>query len=181
VTISIPAQTAYDEDYSETWMAENLNYIAAENSFCYDDKTANCAKYGRLYTWAAAMGKTESECGYGKRCGYALKDTVKGVCPDGWHLPSYMEWDDLIYAAGYSTLKAESWNGTDDYKFSVLPGGRFTLGGFAADEGDDAFFWTSTEDGIYDADHVAFVNNSGLEYVDKGYGYSVRCIKNKQD
>ena len=39
---------------SQIWMAQNLNY-EAENSFCYNDDPANCATYGRLYTWAAAM------------------------------------------------------------------------------------------------------------------------------
>ena len=38
----------------QTWMAENLNYDA-EGSVCYDNKPANCKKYGRLYNWATAM------------------------------------------------------------------------------------------------------------------------------
>ena len=62
-------------NYSETWMAENLNYETA-NSWCYGDKEENCAKYGRLYTWAAAME----------------------ACPTGWHLPSQDEWKELIVA-----------------------------------------------------------------------------------
>ena len=39
---------------SQTWMAENLNY-ETEGSFCYENKPANCKKYGRLYTWNAAL------------------------------------------------------------------------------------------------------------------------------
>ena len=46
----------------QTWMAENLNY-ETESSFCYNDSTEYCETYGRLYTWAAAVGKTEKECG----------------------------------------------------------------------------------------------------------------------
>ena len=42
----------------QTWMAENLNY-KTESSFCYNDSTEYCETYGRLYTWAAAVGKTE--------------------------------------------------------------------------------------------------------------------------
>ena len=34
---------------SRTWLAENLNY-AVENSWCYKDDSANCEKYGRLYS-----------------------------------------------------------------------------------------------------------------------------------
>ena len=52
---------------TQTWMAENLNYAytgvpykvdgntSDSISWCYDNDPANCAKYGRLYTWAAAM------------------------------------------------------------------------------------------------------------------------------
>ncbi|WP_290947518.1 FISUMP domain-containing protein [Fibrobacter sp.] len=53
---------------SQTWMAENLNYETA-NSYCYNDSAKYCNKYGRLYTWAAAMDSagTLSTNGYG--CG----------------------------------------------------------------------------------------------------------------
>ncbi|MBR2074917.1 MAG: hypothetical protein IKC23_09895 [Fibrobacter sp.] len=175
VTINVPSK-----DYSETWMAENINFIVSEGSYCYDDQTSYCAKYGRLYTWASAMGKSETECGYGVRCGYSLKDTVQGICPDGWHLPSYVEWTALISATSYTALKSQTWDGTDTYKFSVLPAGRLTLNGYPVDEGEDAFFWTSTEEGLEDADHIAFVDNSRPEYIDKGNVYSVRCVKNAE-
>ena len=55
------------------WMAENLNF-KIEDSWCYDDKNANCKKFGRLYTYDAAMN----------------------ACPDGWHLPSLNEWKNLF-------------------------------------------------------------------------------------
>ena len=34
---------------NQTWMAENLNYEIAD-SYCYNNDTSNCKKYGRLYT-----------------------------------------------------------------------------------------------------------------------------------
>jgi hypothetical protein len=37
----------------QTWMAENLNYNASDSK-CYDNKLANCEKYGRLYDWNTA-------------------------------------------------------------------------------------------------------------------------------
>ena len=48
------------------WMAENLDYESA-NSYCYKDTASNCAKYGRLYTWAAAVDSVGlfSNNGYG--------------------------------------------------------------------------------------------------------------------
>lgn len=61
-------------------MAENLNYEMDNRdrygSYCYDDDPGdddpgNCDKYGRLYTWIAAMN----------------------ACPEGWHLPSKVEFE----------------------------------------------------------------------------------------
>jgi len=56
----------------QIWMAENLNY-AAESSRCYNDSTAYCQKYGRLYNW----------------------ETATKACPSGWHLPSQKEFQTL--------------------------------------------------------------------------------------
>ena len=39
---------------NQTWMAENLNY-ETEDSYCYDEASANCEKYGRLYAWGFAL------------------------------------------------------------------------------------------------------------------------------
>ena len=39
---------------TQTWMAENLNYNT-NDSYCYGNNASNCSKYGRLYTWSAAM------------------------------------------------------------------------------------------------------------------------------
>ena len=39
----------------QIWMTENLNY-STKNSWCYDKKSDNCKKYGRLYSWRSAMG-----------------------------------------------------------------------------------------------------------------------------
>jgi len=105
----------------QTWLAENLAYSKVDQvGKCYDNKPANCETYGRLYDW----------------------ETAKKVCPKGWHLPSYNEWETLYLFIGgedYFTndvlvqdlLKAKSgWekkeepnNGTDDYGFTALPGG----------------------------------------------------------
>ena len=114
------------------WMAENLNF-ETDSSFCYNDEESNCTKYGRLYRWAAAVGKSESECGYGHTCSLP-SGNIQGVCPSGWHLPSLTEWDSLIDAVGGVSISGEvlkstsgwndSGNGTDVFGFSALPAGR---------------------------------------------------------
>ena len=127
---------------TQTWMAENLNYETAK-SYCYGDNVTNCAKYGRLYTWAAAMDSAGTwttnglSCGYSKTC--LPTYPVRGVCPEGWHLPTQMEWNTLFTAVGGQStagLKLKSspgWNsrgnGTDAFGFSALPAGDRSYNG----------------------------------------------------
>ena len=120
----------------QTWMAENLNFETS-NSYCYNDSAEYCSKYGRLYTWAAAMDSAGMWSENGKGCGYGIQckpiAPVQGVCPGGWHLPRAEEIEKLFnLVGGKSTvgwkLKSTSgWyddgNGTDEYGFSALPGG----------------------------------------------------------
>jgi uncharacterized protein (TIGR02145 family) len=178
------------KDYSETWMAENLNY-KTENSWCYDDKDENCAKYGRLYTWASAVGKTETECGYGQKCNLGTGD-IRGVCPEGWHLPSQEEWEDLFKAVGGRStagakLKSKTgWkkksgiNNEDAFGFSALPAGFRDYDGYCYDVGYYAHFWSSTE---YSGNNAYFMylsyiyEDAPLNYNNKIYGFSVRCLK----
>ena len=135
-------------------MAENLNYDYNEGtakSFCYNNEPDSCAKYGRLYTWAAVMDSAGVFGDGGKGCGYdvtcSAKEPVRGICPEGWHLPSDAEWETLFTAGGGvdlagTKLKSKSgWysgNGTDDYGFSVLPAGSRYGGGLYLSAGKAA-------------------------------------------
>ena len=177
----------------QNWFAENLNY-ASIGSSCYGEDgdvydggneyrlsnaevEANCAKYGRLYSWIEA----------------------KKVCPSGWHLPKDAEWTKLFkYAGGKSTagkkLKSTSgWNnegnGTDEYGFSTLPGGiASSVFGNAGYYGA----WWSTN-GAWLAVHRDITNgimwrmSFNYDSVDRfkgGYGptiwCSVRCVADKE-
>jgi len=81
-------------------------FTSDSSSWCYNDDPANCAKYGRLYTWAAAIdsvklvndAKDPQDCGDGKIC--TLPAKVRGICPTGWHLPNETEWKTLFTAVG---------------------------------------------------------------------------------
>ena len=81
-------------------------FTSDSSSWCYNDDPANCAKYGRLYTWAAAIDsvklvndtKDPQDCGDGKIC--TLPAKVQGICPTGWHLPNETEWKTLFTAVG---------------------------------------------------------------------------------
>ena len=182
------------------WMAENLKY-ETKNSYCYEDKSSNCDKYGRLYTWAAAMdsagiipGNTANGCGYGEICNLG-NVKVRGVCPEGWHLPSRDEWDTLLTAvggkatAGTMLKSTEGWNdkddgtsgnGSDAYSFSALPAGDRNGNGNFLDEGSNAYFWSSTESDNFSAYYMYlyYINvNAYLYLSSKYYGFSVRCLK----
>jgi uncharacterized protein (TIGR02145 family) len=148
---------------NQTWMAENLN-LETPNSWCYEGNSANCEKYGRLYTW----------------------DAAKGACPDGWHLPIRQEWNELVSFAGKDNadmkLKAGSpdWDGEDEFGFSALPGGvRSADGGFDG-LGWYGGWWAATEGGASLA--YGWHMGTGNAYVvenfnSKGYGLSVRCLQ----
>jgi len=116
----------------QVWMAQNLNYVPEKSldpdstsNWCYDNKEANCSKYGRLYTWSAAMyipKKYDTELS-------DLETTVhQGICPENWHVPSEAEWYTLYEYVNYSVedLRAEdnwlsgSFSG-DPYGFSFWP------------------------------------------------------------
>ena len=182
---------------TQTWMAQNLNYETA-NSYCYSNTPSNCTKYGRLYTWAAAMDSAGTWSANGKGCGDAKKCTptypVRGVCPTGWHLPTKADFDTLFTAvggsstagtklkstSGWNDFEGKSGNGVDAYSFSALPAGYGNYNEGYNFEGDDAFFWSSTELGSNGAYRM------GLDYNDdnayqynsfKIYGFSVRCVK----
>ncbi|WP_288787065.1 FISUMP domain-containing protein [uncultured Fibrobacter sp.] len=80
---------------TQTWMTRNLNYSSCSiqnESWCYEDDEAKCTQYGRLYSWTAMMGIDKS---YQKA--YAnLTGTQRGICPEGFHVPSDAETDMLI-------------------------------------------------------------------------------------
>ncbi len=141
----------------QTWMAENLNYaylgktaLWDSSSFCYKNDPANCEKHGRLYIWSAALDSAGLLNDDAKGCGLSAvclpRRNVQGVCPDGWRVPNYDDWDALVtYAGDVGTaggyLKAEEYGGTDDYGFSILLSGshtEFAAGGDGADGGLDS-------------------------------------------
>jgi len=152
---------------NQVWMAKNLN-INVNGSKCYEDKSANCDKYGRLYSW----------------------DMAKTACPSGWHLPSNAEWETLINSIGGSTagtkLKSKSgWanngNGTDNYGFSALPGGVGGVDGHFYGAGDYGHWWSATDGNgssaysknmTYNSESVFNYNSSP-----KSSLFSVRCVK----
>ena len=186
----------------QVWMAENLNYADSTKtpslkgkSWCYNNDLENCAIGGRLYTWAAAIDSVTlandvdnpQDCGYGKTCSLPAK--VQGVCPSGWHLPTYPEWNVLFAAVGGRLTAGQlfksqtGWdddgNGTDAFGFTVLPVGYRDYDGGFNDDGGCAYFWSAKEigDNAYRMYLYYSVRYTDLSLEGKDYGFSVRCVK----
>lgn len=152
------------------WMTQNLNY---DMDGSYRPNTNQySAKYGRYYTWNAAMA----------------------ACPSGWHLPSVNEFKKLIKIAGdegYAGrhLKSTSmWYangaGIDDLGFAALPAGVVDNKGELYHTTQFTYFWSSEDGGEpsseqalrmtlrYDTDDAQLVK----AYKDDA-AYSVRCVQ----
>jgi len=184
---------------TQCWMQENLNIgtmiqgtsnqtnNAVIEKYCYDNSTANCDVYGGLYLWDEMMQ-------------YTTTPGVKGICPDGWHLPTDVEYCTLTqfldptvdcgitgwsgWYIGMVMKSTTGWysnNGTNTSGFTALPGGERTTNGIFDGETFYAFFWTSTEDDSSAAwaRDLKF-NNTQIGRSDYGkshHGFSVRCLK----
>ena len=142
----------------QIWMAENLNY-RTDNSRCGGSPIEDCEKYGRLYSWSDAMDSSGAFSKNGAGCGYRVKCVpaypVRGICPEGWHLPNKSEWEVLLDSVGgwltagtklkASTGWADTLKGVDEYGFSALP---ISVDG-------DADFWSSETQNI---DHARYLH-----------------------
>ena len=178
----------------QTWMAQNLNFLyekGTSHSFCFGDDPANCEKYGRLYTWSAALDSAGlySEdglgCGGGATCGYF--PVLRGVCPEGWHVPSDKEFETLrsfVSSAGdLQALGFAEWSGaTNTSGFSAIPSGLYTYnyGDNKADYynlGEVARYWSRSE-GASNPYALVIKSSQKLEGTnDTDDRLSVRCIK----
>ena len=164
--------TYWDYDYAtvligdQCWFADNLRSTQYQTGdsivlwdyegevdtyglghYTYKDlNTANADTFGLLYTWHAATHELQ-------------------LCPTGWHTPSQQEFQNLMNAtdvisgdlsstAQVTALQSSSiWTlgtGSNATGFSALPGSQRTpWGGLGyGDQYEEAFWWTSDQDGF---------------------------------
>ena len=163
----------------QCWMAENLNIGTMINGvnnqqnnntiekYCYNNVNSNCENYGGMYQWDEIMQ-------------YDTTRYTQGICPDGWYLPTVVEWDRLINKAGGSqtagtNLKIGGSTGFD----ALMAGSRAEDGSFiglntytnfwspVSKSNDQAYTYN-----ILESSTGVFFNNAG-----KQNGFSVRCIR----
>lgn len=175
------------------WLKENLNFGTridgsidqTDNNipekYCLFNLDSNCTKYGGLYQWNELNN-------------YINLSSGRGLCPEGWHVPSSDEFFELVNhlggtasaggklkEAGYSHWLAPNQGASNRSGFTALPGGFKNAGNYFSNEHLEADFWGSgiqaggSFTGLlltYDSDD-ATVNF----YANNGLGYSARCIK----
>jgi len=179
----------------QEWMVENLKVTRYRNGdniatghsdsnwtqlstgayAIYNDNTSNEVEtYGVLYNWAAI-------------------ENISNIAPVGWHVPTDAEWRLLVNNLGGVSIAGgklketgtDHWNSpnagaTNESGFTALPGGTRIATGNYSGINLDGYFWSSTEQGENYAWYRNLISQQGLvtvDYVDKRYGFSVRCVK----
>ena len=193
----------------QCWMKENLRSTHYANgtaiasgsgtssTIAYYYPVSGNFYYGNLYNWKVVMGNASSSA--------ANPSGVQGICPNGWHVPSDAEWNQLTsYVSSqseylcsnnttYIAKALASTTGWTSYTdtcvvgntqssnnatgFGALPAGYYT--GSYLFVGASANFWSSTEASSSGAWYRNLYNYSpavGRSGYGKGYGYSVRCL-----
>jgi uncharacterized protein (TIGR02145 family) len=175
------------EIVSQCWLRENLDVgimIQGRDSskdnkiiekFCYNDSIENCNKYGGLHQWNEAMQ-------------YTTTPRARGICPPGWHIPDYFEFETLSSVVGRNgnALKAIGQGtgdgaGTNTSGFSALLAGYRTHYNSFNDLSIGAIFWSSAE---FNSTYVYFASlyftGNRISLINANYkdvGLSIRCIK----
>ena len=131
--------------------------------------------YGYLYTYDAATGH------YTPR-----GDTVQGVCPNGWHIPTYEKAVELMSHYEAADLMATTnWinPGNNSSGFSMQPSGYHIGSGSGSYERllVSAYFWTVTPgSSVYHAcEFGSACGTMELSPAINTIAYSVRCLKDK--
>lgn len=146
--------------------------VDKQPAWCYyENDPVNGGKYGKLYNW------------------FAVTD-LRGLAPAGWHIPRDEEWTTLINYLG-GELKAgvemkaktgwfEEGNGTNNSRFSGLPGGARHHLGFFFGIGKFGNWWSTTSYSRESAywRFLADFHGSVVRVEEVfGTGLSVRCLR----
>lgn len=138
-------------------------------------------QYGLLYNWSAVRtGK---------------------LCPEGWHVPSQDEWNELITflksnqggklkASGTTYWQSPNTGATDEYDFCALPGGGLIHPNWSnmlnigyTGTGQLAYFWSSSNEGselFFNVPVIVLQQNSAdifSESFNDESHLSCRCLK----
>ncbi|MDG2208727.1 MAG: FISUMP domain-containing protein, partial [Flavobacteriales bacterium] len=175
-----PVVTFDNHDYTtiaigdDCWFAENLRTTIYEDGSPvlysnYNDDPANVDTYGRLYNWHHHT-------------------SLNNLCPTGWHVSAFDEWETMINHLGGTTdaggeLKESGtthWSdpntlATNESGFTALPGGSLDSDGNFSGLGTVAHFWTSISVSPVLAMSYKLNHDSGDASPAMVFQYSNRC------
>lgn len=187
----------------QCWFAENLRTTIFVNGDTIgegqeNETWAELTAEGPLMAQPVRKGITVGE---GMLYNAATVRDERGLCPEGWRVPSDEDWRELEQSLGLSTAEVnstgfrgqhaqqlrvtddryESWEGWDTFGFKALPGGFRDGEGRDWNTGDSGFWWSTTEwKGGGElwmrsiSNHGSGVYRSIHPFED---GLSVRCLK----
>lgn len=182
----------------QCWLKENLNIgsridVALDQTnngilekYCLFDDGNNCNTYGGLYQWAEAVqylnGATNTTIP-----NPTFSGNVRGICPSGWHIPTYAELiklQTIVNIDGNSMISVgqgiDGGAGTNTSGFSALMSGCRIGWGGSGYLGHSEFFWCSTVGNATGATYMRLIFDTVTPHLEGGSkidGYSVRCIK----
>jgi uncharacterized protein (TIGR02145 family) len=187
----------------QIWMTQNLRTTR------FNDGTpiANVTGYEE---WSAL--KTPAYCWYnndstlsdpyGALYNWYVVETDK-LCPDGWHIPTDEEWNQLtssidilsltggaLKESGMDHWRSPNEGATNRSGFSALPGGYRSYNGTFNLLRASAYWWSTTESNWYGVSEdapsrvifrsVMHDNSEVVRHIsEKTNGFSVRCLKNQ--
>lgn len=189
----------------QLWMAENLKVTHYRNG---DEIPTGWPSYNGAY--AVYNGDPSHTDIYGNLYNWYAVDDSRGVCPEGYHVPTDEEWTELESYLGMaeSELYDYGYRGTDQGSqlagnadlwvdgalennenfgssgFLALPGGyRYYGNGAYGDMGNGGYFWSASEGSSDGAWYRAlyYFNSAVYRNVNnKRGGFSVRCVKDSE-
>jgi uncharacterized protein (TIGR02145 family) len=137
----------------------------------YENDEKNTETFGMLYSWEA----TNDE---------------RGLCPEGWEIPSEGDWVKLfetlggnsvaggkLKEAGTAHWKEPNEGATDESGFSALPSGGRTPDGTFYGKGIHAAWWTSSPGLFVNIEYDDPYTYRPYYYRSVYFGFPVRCIK----
>jgi len=187
---------------SQTWMGENLRYSGGGQigHWYLNLPSPDTILFGRLYTFSEALAGEEANAPGEQR-------RIRGLCPQGWHLPTQEEWRTLrttIAKTDYQVGKALKlpseivWPASDlpaSSLFNAVSAGEYypwiLNGSVSGNRFRKTTFWSSSRGQYGGANNPPVVleldesNSFGLAQAGSSVGlgsieqigYSCRCVK----
>ncbi len=189
----------------QTWTKKNLNVSRYRNgdaipqvtdatqwqnlttgAWCwYNNDSANYSYYGKLYNW------------------YAVNDS-RGLAPQGWHIPTDIEWNNIVICidpladivcsgcsqsstaggamkeTGTTYWLSPNISGNNNSGFAGLPGGSRNSSGFFTSVGVSGIWWSCSELSTSNSWQRVLTYTSAdvlRNYINKAFGNAVRIVK----